>query len=91
MLMGFCLSEIKNTAVLFSVYSLPHFCQLSTLTALKVACHCYIRVKWMSSNKSYRGKMCDGGGVLRKMRISTIHLSTLGGHSIYHSKGSKSS
>jgi hypothetical protein len=35
----------------------------------------------MSSNKSFRGKMCDGGGVLRKMRISPIHLSTLGGDS----------
>jgi hypothetical protein len=47
MLMGFCLSEIKNIPVLFSVYSLPHFCQLSKLTALKVACYCYIRVKWI--------------------------------------------
>jgi hypothetical protein len=47
MLMGFCLSEIKNIAVLFSVYFLPHFCQLSKLTALKVACYCYIRVKWI--------------------------------------------
>jgi hypothetical protein len=45
----------------------------------------------MSSNKSFRGKMYESGGVLRKMRISTVHLSTLGGDSIYHSKGSKSS
>jgi hypothetical protein len=47
MLMGVCLSEIKNIAGLFSVYSLPHFCQLSKLTALKVACYCNIRVKWI--------------------------------------------
>jgi hypothetical protein len=47
MLMGFCLSEIENIAMLFSVYSLPHFCQLSKLTVLKVACYCYIRVKWI--------------------------------------------
>jgi hypothetical protein len=32
----------------------------------------------MSSHKSFRGKMCESGGVLQKMRISTIHLSTLG-------------
>jgi hypothetical protein len=47
MLMGFCISEIKNIAMLFSVYFLPHFYQLSKLTALKVAGYCYIRVKWI--------------------------------------------
>jgi hypothetical protein len=44
MLMGFCLIELKNIAVLFSVYSLLF---LSVINVKCFACYCYIRVKWI--------------------------------------------
>jgi hypothetical protein len=47
MLIGFYLIEKKNIAALFSVYFLQYFCQLPTLSALKIACYFYIRVKWI--------------------------------------------